>query len=280
MAPSYLEKLANLNDDEIDVAAAALDLATLRQPDVKLQRYNNHLKKLAKETQAHHAKLKKAGAEDDAGTVLAALKHVMVDVHGYHGDQERYDDFDNASLIRVIDRGAGMPITLCIIVMNIAHALGWQVDGLDVPGHFLCRLSYGSERIIFDPFNGFEKLDAAGLRKLIKRIQGEQAELTSAYYEPATNRQILIRLQNNIKYRQIDMEDYKGALKTVESMRLIDPDEYRLLLDAGVLYARTDSPYEAIDALEDYIKLAPHDRDRSDAALLLQQIRDNIPFEE
>jgi len=46
-------------------------------------------------------------------------------------------------------------------------------------------------------------------------------------------------MQNNAKLRQIEGEDYLGALKTVEVMRLLDPNEYRLLFDAGVLYART-----------------------------------------
>ena len=280
MPKSYLDTLATIADGEIDLASAALSLAALRQPDVKLARYKNHLKKLTKETKARFKELLKAGADDNADTALAALKHVMIELHGYQGDKARYDDLDNASLIRTIDCGKGMPITLCIIAIHIGRNLGWAVDGLDVPGHFLCRLSYAGALVIFDPFNGFERVDAAGLRTLIKNVRGAHAELSAAYYEPASNRQILIRLQNNIKYRQIDMEDYKGALETVESMRLIDPKEYRLLLDAGVLYARTNSLHAAIDVLEAYIKLAPHDRDRHDAALLLQQIKEEIAAKE
>jgi regulator of sirC expression with transglutaminase-like and TPR domain len=85
-----------------------------------------------------------------------------------------------------------------------------------------------------------------------------------------------MRLQNNIKYRQIEVEDYAGALKTVEGMRMIDAGEYRLLLDAGVLYARTGQPKSAIDALEEYIKKAPKDRDRHEAAMLLQELKNSL----
>ena len=106
---------------------------------------------------------------------------------------------------------------------------------------------------------------------------GENAELSADYFEPATNREILVRLQNNIKYRQIDAEDYESAIKTVEVMRKIDPDEFRLFLDAGVLYARLKQTGAAIDALEDYIRLAPHDRDRHEAAILLQELKDMKP---
>ena len=107
-------------------------------------------------------------------------------------------------------------------------------------------------------------------------IGGPNAELSATYYEPANNRTILVRLQNNIKLRRIEAEDYEGALRIVQAMRAIDPAEYRLLLDAGVLYARTNRLQNAIETLEDYIAKAPGDRDRHEAALLLQNLRDSL----
>ncbi|MBK7361975.1 MAG: transglutaminase family protein [Micavibrio sp.] len=182
----------------------------------------------------------------------------------------------NANLLRVIDRRKGMSVTLSVIYLAVAGAQGWEIYGLDFPGHFLCRIDKDGKRLIFDPFYECKILEAPDLRSFVKQVRGENAELSASYFEPASKRDILMRLQNNIKYRQIEVEDYAGALKTVEGMRMIDAGEYRLLLDAGVLYARTGQPKSAIDALEEYIKKAPKDRDRHEAAMLLQELKNSL----
>jgi regulator of sirC expression with transglutaminase-like and TPR domain len=57
---------------------------------------------------------------------------------------------------------------------------------------------------------------------------------------------------------------------------MIDPDEYRLHLDAGVLYAKVDQTRAAIDALVAYIERAPYDGDRREAELLLQELAQRL----
>lgn len=272
----YLESLDGASEEDIDLARAALALAARGQPGVVIDRYLNHIKKICVDVGARHEELLEAGAADDAGTQLAALKHVIVTMHGYKGDIETYDDLQNASLMRVIDRRMGSPVTLAILYIVAGQAQGWDVEGLDFPGHFICRLDKDGRRLIFDPFYDCKILDAPDLRDFVKQVRGPEAELSAAFFNPSGRRDTLIRLQNNIKYRQIESEDYEGALSTVTGMRLIAGDEYRLLLDAGVLYARTGQAKAAIDVLEDYIKKAPKDRDRHDAALLLQDLKNSL----
>ncbi|HEY8189062.1 MAG TPA: transglutaminase-like domain-containing protein [Micavibrio sp.] len=271
-----LQDIGTQRDEAIDLARTALYLAAMEQPGLSLERYETHLKRMAAEVGERHAALLEAGAGDKAETRLAALKHIVADKYGYNGDNETYDDLQNASLIRVIDRRKGMPIALGILYIQIGRSLGWAVQGLNVPGHFVCRIDQDASRLIFDPFNRCGLLIAPDLRKLVKQSLGPNAELSSTYYEPAGNRTILLRLQNNIKLRRIESEDYEGALHVVEAMRAIDPQEYRLLLDAGVLYARTNRLQNAIESLENYIGKAPGDRDRHEAAMLLQQIRESL----
>ena len=271
----YLKELGSAPDAEIDLAKAAIALAALTQPRLSTDRYINHIESLIEQTSQRHAELLASGADDDAGARLAALKWVIVEDNEYKGDIETYDDLQNASLIRVIDRRKGMPISLAILYIHIGQVLGWSVAGLDFPGHFLCRIEKDGKRIIFDPFYDSRPLDAANLRALVKHLKGPTAELSSTYFEATPNRGILIRLQNNIKYRQIDHESYEAALRTVETMKLVSPNEFRLLLDLGVLYSRTNRAAEAIRALEEYIKKAPQASDRHDAAILLQELKDS-----
>ncbi|MBI2233901.1 MAG: transglutaminase family protein [Micavibrio aeruginosavorus] len=271
-----LKSIGAQPDEAIDLGRTAIYLAALEQPGLSLERYQSHMQRLAAEVKDRHDALIDAGAQDSAETRLAALKHIVVDKYDYSGDNETYDDLQNASLIRVIDRRRGLPIALGILYIQIGRYLGWAVHGLNIPGHFVCRIDYDAARLIFDPFNGCAVLQAPDLRRLVKQSLGPNAELSTSYYEPADNRTILVRLQNNIKLRRIEAEDYEGALSVVQAMRAIDPEEYRLLLDAGVLCARTNRLQQAIVALEGYIAKAPGDRDRHEAALLLQQIQESL----
>lgn len=271
-----LRAIGEQPDESINLGQSALYLAALEQPGIALDRYEHHIAALADTVRERFDSLVQAGAGDVIETRLAALKHGIADQHQYTGDKDNYDDLQNASLIRVIDRRKGLPITLAILYVQVGRLLGWDVYGLNLPGHFICRLDMGPQRILFDPFNDCAILQAPELRQLVKKAIGPQAELSASYYEPADNRATLIRLQNNIKFRRIEAEDYEGALQTVQAMRAIDPNEYRLLLDEGVLCARTSRPREAVDALENYIRQAPADHDRREAGVLLDQIRDSL----
>ena len=64
--------------------------------------------------------------------------------------------------------------------------------------------------------------------------------------------------------------------RTVEQMRLIAPFENRLLFDSGVLHARTGHILKAIEILEAYLKKAPSPKDRYDAQLFLNSLRDSL----
>lgn len=271
----YLDQIAGLADDEIDLARTALAISLRAKPGISAGRFENHLKTLANDlAETHHVLLQKD--EDSLELRLQALHETLMEKHDYHGDTETYDDLENADLIRVIERRKGLPIALCILAIDMGRRQGWEIYGLALPGHYVCRMDMDGKRIIFDPFEDCKILQAQDLRALIKRSQGINAELSADYYNPATNRDILIRLQNNIKFRQIEAEDYTAALLTVEIMRLIDPHEYRTLLDAGVLYSKTGQQIKAIRVLEDYIKLAPHARDREEAALLLKDLKSSL----
>lgn len=263
-------------DADMPLIDVALLLAEINHPGISTERYRHHIQKMGEEVGWRYHELVAAGAHDALETRLAALKHILADQHGYHGDEETYDNIQNADLIDVIERRKGLPITLSILYIAVAQAQGWDVAGLNLPGHFVVRMEMDGQRLIFDPFNRCAILNAPELRHLLKKTMGPDAELSSTYYDPVTARQVLIRLQNNVKIRLIEGEDYEGALRTVQNMRALDPHEYRLLLDAGVLCARTNRPHAAMEALEEYIKLVPDDRDRYDAQVLLDHIRSTV----
>jgi regulator of sirC expression with transglutaminase-like and TPR domain len=273
---SVLMESGGKEDAELSLLTLALAFAAPAHAGISIDKYFSHASKVAKDVAERYIALLNAGADDNVNTQLAALKHILADREGYVGDTDTYDDPQNADMMRVIDRRKGLPIALCILYIQAGRDNGWNVDGLNFPGHFLARIEYKGQRLIFDPFGGCEIMEAPQLRQLLKKVRGTNAELSADFYKSCTNRDTLIRLENNVKLRLIDSEDYEGALRVIEAMQLVDPGEYRLWFDAGVLYAKTGQNRLASDVLEKYIKLAPNAQDRRDAEAILLQIKDTV----
>jgi regulator of sirC expression with transglutaminase-like and TPR domain len=271
-----LAQMGGFADDEIPLSKTALLLAELAHVGRGLESYANHIKKMSDEVGVRYSELLAAGAIDNCETRIAATKHILCDKYGYEGDSQTYNDLRNADLIEVIDRRKGLPISLAIIALEVGRAQGWDLKGLNFPGHFLIRYEMGSQRVMCDPFEKFNILQAADLRGLLKRALGDKAELSSSFYQEASNREILLRLQNNIKYRQIETEHYEDALETVTTMRSFAPNEYRLLLDDGVLKARLDKTEEAIQSIRDYLEVVTDPRDKYDAQVLLRTLENRL----
>lgn len=263
--------MAELRDEEIDLGEAALALAALDRPAAELDSYRAHLRSLADDARQY--------ADATAPTAeqrQKALNGTILDKHGYGGDSQTYDDLQNANLMRVIDRRRGLPVALGILYIATARAVGWEACGLNFPGHFLVRLDAAGERLIVDPFHDGRRRDAADLRDLLKLGAGLDAELEPQHYEAMPHREVLIRLQNNIKVRLVHRADFAGAERVVESMLLFAPDNPPLLRDLGVLRARQGRLVDAIDALEHYASVVEEADARQEAARLILRLRGQL----
>lgn len=274
MDPDIRDRLAQLGaagDDDIPLADAALALAALDRPLTPLQRYRDHLDQLACEVAALQA----------AGTgAPQALSTVIAGHHGYGGDTLTYDDLQNASLIRVIDRRKGLPVALGIIYMDVGLAQGWQMTGLNFPGHFLVRLDDGGDRHIVDAFHGGRIRRPDELRDLLKTVAGKDAELSPEHFAPVSRREVLLRLQNNIKLRHLRQQRLDDALAVIDAMSLIAPDEPWLWRECGLLNAHLGNRSAAISALERFRTQAAArglaDRWLHEAAVLVQQMKQSL----
>jgi regulator of sirC expression with transglutaminase-like and TPR domain len=254
----------------LPIAEAALALASFERPRVGLSRYRQHLANLARDVGRH------AGIAGKLDARAAALNEVILLKYGYTGDELTYDDLQNANLMRVVDRRKGLPVALGILYLHAARAQGWDSVGLAFPGHFLIRLTDGAERLILDPFHGGKVCDAAGLRELLKAMAGQDVELAPQHYAPVADRDVLLRLQNNLKSRLLQSGRHERALAVVETMLLLAPDLSELWQEAGLLHARQGNMMAAANALEQFILRAPEGVARHQAAAILQQLKTKL----
>lgn len=262
---------------DIEPGLCALALSSQYLPDLSVDRYFSHLQSLARDVGVRYQALIEEGSLNDCGVRLAALKYVLSERCRYVCALESDESLETANLMRVIELRKGRPEALAILYLHAALVQGWDVCVLRFPYAALCRIEVGGERLIFNPTDSSCKvLGAPDLRALVKKFRGDQAELSAAYYEPLSHRSLIVRLQNYLKLRFIEAGEYQAAFKVVELSQKIDPDEYRLLLDAGVLSARNHEPERAVAFLEAYIERSPHIYERQEATLLLRQIQGDM----
>ena len=166
----------------------------------------------------------------------------------------------NANLLRVIDRRKGLPVALGILYLHVGRAQGWPMTGLNFPGHFLIRLGDGGERVVLDPFHAGIERPVGQMRELLKAVAGPDAELRPEHWAAVDDRDILLRLQNNIKLRHLRGDSVGRALEVLEGMLLIAPGDAMLWREAGLLNARIGNLAAAIEKLERFMDSPAPDR--------------------
>jgi len=274
-ARAALTAMGFLPDAQLDLAEAALMLAVPDAPDRDLGHARAHLAQLVAEGRAMAAQ-DTAAREGDLAARAALLAALLHHRHGYRGDAERYDDLANANLLRCISRRKGLPVMLGVIWLHVARALDWDAHGLDVPAHFLVGLYRGNGLLPVDVFAGGAALDPPGVRALLKRVAGEQAELKPDTLRRMDNRGVLARLMNNIKLRRLRAGELAGALAAVEDTLRFAPQQAYLWREAGLINARLEKLGAAISCLTRFADLVSDPEARRRAETLLAELRGRL----
>lgn len=246
-----LRAAALLGDESLDIADVALALAAMDRPGVPLARYRDDIRQMNKAVATRVAVLSRGASVDEK---VACLSRVLAEELSYEGDSATYDDPQNANLMRVIDRRKGLPVALGILYIQAARGQNWWAEGLNFPNHFLIRIRISADQVIIDPFNHGRPMDAPALRDLLREMSNGKAELTPAATQAVSDRQVLLRLQNNIKLRLYQNERFTEALAVLDRMRLLAPDLFDLQREAGMVNARIGNLGAAIALLRDYLE--------------------------
>ena len=248
----YLEKLkavGQVDDGAIQIGRAALYLAALDHPAIDLAPYFQHQDHVEADARERIPALRRGMSETEA--IARILSDTIANRHGYAGDNETFDDPQNADFIRVIDRRRGLPVSLGIIYLEIAHRLGASAQGLNTPGHFLLQVGEGEQAKIIDPFNGGVVLGADELRPW-----GPSHSMQTPDYGPVGRREVLLRLLNNIRSRALAGKDMQRALAIAERMVMVSPRQPELWLDLSRANEAVGKLRNAIHAAQSCVSLA------------------------
>lgn len=255
-------------DRELNLGEAALALAALDKTDAPIEPYRQHLAALVELLRAE-------GPATRLDDQLRLLRRVMVVQHKYQGDENYQEDARAFNLMEVIDRRRGAPVALGLLYLHVASIMGWAMTGIDLAGHFLLRLSARDGSAIIDPFRAaqtcqIEEVDAAFLEDepeqgfITLSDEVRVLDLSSELLKPLEKRDVLLRLQHQVKRRQLAQDRVDAAITTLQGMILFAPRRDELWKELGYLQAERGHIRAAITALEVV-------RDLSDDPVPLQQ---------
>jgi regulator of sirC expression with transglutaminase-like and TPR domain len=180
-----------------------------------------------------------------------ALAETMAGDMRLAGDLIDYEHPDNTDLISVARRRKGLPVALGVYYLHVAGKCGLDVRGVDFPGHFLLRIETQEGPLALDPFSEGRVVLPSELtrRALHAGLTPDVAERLERLMTPASDRAVLIRLQNNIFARAIASRDFARAERSALRRALIDPKDHRPWLDVAAAREGQGALAGALEAL-------------------------------
>ena len=206
------------NDDEgVDLFRASLLIAKIDDPDVDIDYYEQQLKTMAAEVQAQFA-----GGDDDAAKLKKLIAYLFEE-NGYHGSRQDYYNKANSYINRVLDDREGLPITLSVLVMELAAECGIDgVVGVGAPGHFIIKHVNGDKEQFIDPFDNGNYLSRADAEELVRANTGRS--FVPEYLAKAGERDIVLRMLRNLMGVAQESDPSAELLSYVETVVALQPD--------------------------------------------------------
>jgi regulator of sirC expression with transglutaminase-like and TPR domain len=256
-----------------DLARGALEIARLGHPDLNPDDSLATLDALARSVAP---RLPTGMPPEDRARVLAAY---LFSEAGFHGNTDVYYDPRNSFLNDVLERRTGIPISLAVVLIDVAARVGLRVEGVGFPGHFLTRVQTGDGYLVLDPFDGGRPVDAAELLERLRAMSGGSttrlSQVPAALLEATPTVAILARMLRNLLHIYVEKPDY--PLAVADLLLIADPGATDVWRTRGLAYLQLDCLAAACDDLRRYLELVPDAPDASDLRTQVARLARRTP---
>lgn len=263
-APTPLAYFATLvaEDESLNLLEAAISLAQDDDPHLDVQ-------SVLAEVDALGQRLRRRLSPDTVPAErLRQLTRFFHGELGFAGNLNNYYAAENSYLHRVLQTRRGIPISLAVLLLELAEHAGLRAAGVAFPGHFLVKCRMGMGEIVIDPFTG-SPLSTTRLDELLA-VYRHGSELPSDLELPlefflrsASKRQILARMLRNLKEVHRAARDLPRQLAVHQRLVVLLPDDATERRDRGLVLAALGDAQAAAEDLDAYLARHP---DAPDAA--------------
>ena len=137
---------------------------------------------------------------------------------GFRGDSTNYNGVENSYLNRVIDRKAGIPITLSAIFLLVCRRLSLSVHGVGMPRHFLLKYRNETREYFIDAFHGGRVLSVHDCARFLSSIG---VPFRDDYLQAVSDQAILSRMLNNLFRSYWGAKDERRANRVAAMQKLL-----------------------------------------------------------
>lgn len=239
--------IVSLDEGTFPLDCAALTLGLEDYPELDIA---NYLRRL--DTFAARAEVL-LGRDRSPINVIESINEVLFIREGLHGNSEDYYDPKNSYLNEVLDRKKGIPITLSIIYIEVARRIGFPIEGVGFPGHFIAKHVLEDREILIDAFNQGKILTVKDCQELLDPMYGGSVPVTPSLLQAMEKKAIITRMLYNLKGIYYQKEAYDKALSIVERILMINPQVPSEIRDRGLLYMQTSFFAKALSDLNYYL---------------------------
>jgi regulator of sirC expression with transglutaminase-like and TPR domain len=259
---SALPQLARDAAAPFDLAELALQLARDEYPDLDVEAYLSQLAGMA-----HEARPYMRGSLD--ARVNGLCRYLFHDL-GFRGNTQTYYEAQNSYLNQVLDRRTGLPILLASVAIAVGQRAGLHVVGVGLPGHFVAKAIENGNEVLFDPFHGGRRLSPEQCEALVYQVTGSAFRANRESLGAVPLGVMVVRMLNNLKGTYLRDEDFDRAVRVIERLRQLRPDDPLQERDVGAALLRAGKPGRAVDHLTNYLNEMPNAPDAETVRALVR----------
>ncbi|MBI2066451.1 MAG: transglutaminase family protein [Deltaproteobacteria bacterium] len=270
MAIEKLEDLIHTDLQSVSLEEITLLVAKEKYRELNTQNYLARIEEFAQRARPYIHNVQ-GGRQ-----AIQAFNHYFFEVEGFCGNRADYYNPSNCYLNDVLDHRSGIPITLSIVYMAIGRRLGLPLSGVNFPGHFLVRYDFKSEAFFVDVFDKGTILTTGDCREKLQRAYGSELIFQEEFLDPASHRQVLLRILANLKIMYILKKDFNQVLPILNRLLLFEPKSSQSLKERGMLYAQLECFRPALNDFVNYLSRDPQAFDRPLIEECIQELREKV----
>jgi regulator of sirC expression with transglutaminase-like and TPR domain len=253
LARQRFVEIARRGEGDLDLVEASLVIALEDQPSLDIEPY------LARVGIWSAAVLQRLEGSRDVDRIVDSINRLLFEEEGFHGENDDYYDPRSAMVSEMLDRHAGIPITLSILYLELSRRVGVDAAGVSLPGRFLVK--FGD--IVVDPFDGGRVLSKLELQKILDAMYGGGVRLREHHLRSFTRKEILMRELAHLKAAYLAKHDLPHAAASIDRLLILDERDAYEFRDRAALAMQMHAYAMAIECLERYLDLMPYAEDRN-----------------
>lgn len=240
------------NKEKVHLVEAALWISKLEHSEILVEDYLQEFKSLA------HALGKHASQAKSTQEKISALNQFFFKEKGFHGSIQDYYSRSNSCMSEVMDDREGIPITLCVLYMELARTIGLTFQGLGFSGHFMVGMREESkEWTVVDVFDGGKTLTMKQAALAARERSGR--DIVEKEVKPATDKEILVRILTNISNVAQREKDDPAVVRFLDGILQLDPSAHLERSTRALVLSRLGKFDRAIMDIDYLMEAQPDD---------------------